>query len=191
MGEVLKGKALRRRGARPGDLICVSGTIGDGALGLQVRLGKLAPAGQGDADALIRRYRLPSPRLDLGHRLVGLATAAIDVSDGLAADLGHITDCSEVGARVEAEKIPLSPAVRRLLDGDPSLFAMAVSGGDDYELLFTLKPGDLAKARKKVKRTGVPIHVIGEITRQGGLCVVDGEGREIPLKSKGYQHFQR
>src|SRR5690606_29578607 len=120
-GQARPGSELRRSGARPGDLICVSGTVGDGALGLQVLQGALPRLSAGARAYLADRYRLPTPRLGLGTALVGLATAAIDVSEGLAADLGHICETSGVCGVVEAARVPLSEAAREALDSDPDM----------------------------------------------------------------------
>ena len=132
LGEVPKGQALRRRGARPGDDLWVSGALGDAALGLLVLQGKLEPP-VAARHHLIERYRLPQPRLALGQALRGLAHAAIDISDGLLADLGHILETSGIGAELWADQLPLSAAAREL----PGARDAALAGGDDYELLFT------------------------------------------------------
>ena len=132
IGEVPTGSALLRSGAGPGDDVWVSGTLGDAALGLKVLQGALdvtEPA----RTFLIERYRLPQPRLALGQALRGIASAAIDVSDGLVADLGHILETSGVGAALHADALPLSEAARDL----PGARDAALAGGDDYELLFT------------------------------------------------------
>jgi thiamine-monophosphate kinase len=138
LGAVAPGAALLRGGARPGDRLWVSGTLGDGALGLRVLRGEVAPDAAGH---LARRYRLPEPRLALGVALSGVATAAMDVSDGLAQDLGHICRASGCGAVVEAAALPLSDAARAAVAADPALLSLALSGGDDYELLFAAPPG--------------------------------------------------
>ncbi|MDF2781719.1 MAG: thiL, partial [Geminicoccaceae bacterium] len=132
LGHVPRGAALRRGGAKPGDDIWASGTLGDAALGLKVLQGELEAAPAVGAQ-LVERYRLPQPRLALGQTLRGLASAALDVSDGLLADLGHILETSAVGAEIHAAALPLSPAARAL----PGVREAALAGGDDYELLFT------------------------------------------------------
>uniref|UniRef100_UPI0034E19F6A thiamine-phosphate kinase n=1 Tax=Roseomonas rosulenta TaxID=2748667 RepID=UPI0034E19F6A len=137
LGTVAPGAELRRAGARPGDDVWVSGTIGDGALGLKVLRGELP----GDAAGhLARRYRLPQPRLALGQAIATLARAGMDVSDGLVQDLGHLCRAAGCGAELAAGAVPLSPAARALVVADPALLPVVLTGGDDYELLFTAAP---------------------------------------------------
>ena len=141
MGSVETGTALRRAGAQAGDIVYVSGTIGDGALGLKLLRGELAGLSEEHADELIGRYRLPRPRIGLGVRLAGLASAAIDISDGLAADLAHILDASATGAEIEAATVPLSAPPQGRWSRDAGCMETILTGGDDYELLFTAAPG--------------------------------------------------
>ena len=181
LGEVEGDHALRRAGARPDDTIYVSGTLGDAALGLLARRGALSDL---DADArawLIDRYRLPRPRVDLGQRLQGVASAVIDISDGLVADLGHICTQSGVGAELEAARVPLSPAARSALDANPELMASVLTGGDDYELLFTASSVDGLTADP-------PITAIGRIIDGTGVRVLDSEGAPMTFPSAGYRH---
>ncbi len=181
LGEVDADHAIRRAGARPGDTVYVSGTLGDAALGLRVRRGEL-PNLDADAQAsLIDRYRLPRPRVDLGQGLQGVASAVIDISDGLVADLGHICTQSAVGAEVEAGRVPLSPAARTALDANPELMASVLTGGDDYELLFTAEAIDALSADP-------PITAIGRITEASGVRVLDNEGAPMTFPSAGYRH---
>src|SRR5882724_5439977 len=133
-GRVPRGRGLTRVGARAGDRLWVSGTIGDGALGL------LAARGQIDSVFLEDRFRRPQPRTTLGPRLLGIASAAADVSDGLLADAGHIGDASQVAVVIERERIPLSPAARRAVESEPALWANVLGGGDDYELVMAIPP---------------------------------------------------
>jgi thiamine-monophosphate kinase len=184
IGEVPLGTALLRRGAKPGDDVWVSGTLGDAALGLQ--------ALQGDLDVtedarsyLIERYRLPRPRLALGDALRGIASAAIDVSDGLVADLGHILEVSGVGAELRAHTLPLSPAGRDL----PGARDAALAGGDDYELLFTAPPERQADLEALARRLDLPLTRIGAIRTGAGLRVRDDAGREIHVPRGGWRHF--
>jgi len=184
LGQLPRGGALRRRGARQGDDLWVSGTLGDAALGLLVLQGKLeAPAAA--RDFLIERYRLPRPRLALGQALRGLAHAAIDVSDGLLADLGHILETSGVGAELCADRLPLSPAARDL----PGARDAALAGGDDYELLFTV-PAERRRAIPALaRRLDLPLTRIGRIEAGSGLRVLDAAGDEIRSPRAGWQHF--
>jgi thiamine-monophosphate kinase len=142
LGEIAPGREIRRSGARPGDRVFVSGTLGDAALGLKALRGELLGLAAAEhRAALVARYRLPEPRVALGQALVGIASACCDVSDGLMADLGHICETSELAAEVEAERLPLSPAARAALQQDPGLIGAIAAGGDDYELVFTAPPG--------------------------------------------------
>lgn len=184
IGHLPKGRALRRDAARAGDLIVVSGTLGDGFLGLQVLKGALAADGP-DRDHLIGRYRLPEPRMALGRRLRGLAHACIDVSDGLAADLGHILERSQVGAVIEAARVPLSTAARPL----PGAREAALTGGDDYELLFTVPAEAEADVAALALGLDVPLTVLGRITAELGLRVLDEAGNPLALAKPGWTHF--
>lgn len=183
LGLVPRGEALRRDGARPGELVCVSGTLGDAAMGLRILRGLAAPDEL--ALPLIERYRTPQPRLALGRALRGLASAAIDVSDGLIADLGHVLRASGVGARIEAAVVPLSPAARAL----PGARLGALSGGDDYELLFTIPPDREPLLETLSVRLNLPLTVIGRTRAEPGLEVVDERGAPVLLERPGWRHF--
>ncbi|HXQ41969.1 MAG TPA: thiamine-phosphate kinase [Candidatus Udaeobacter sp.] len=183
LGSVETGRELRRSTAKKGDLIAVSGTIGDAVLGLARLQGRLEPL-PGD-DYLIDRYRLPQPRISLALELAarGLATAALDVSDGLVADLGHICEASGLAARIEAGRLPLSPPARKAVEREPKLLEALLTGGDDYELLFTL-PAD-----RKGELAGLPVTVIGSTEEGDGVKVVDPAGKAMALRRGGFQHF--
>jgi thiamine-monophosphate kinase len=184
LGEVPAGAALLRRGSKPGDEIWVSGTLGDAALGLKVLQGELEVA-EATRAFLVERYRLPRPRLLLGQALRGIASAAIDVSDGLVADLGHILEVSEVGAEIHADALPLSAAARGL----PGARDAALSGGDDYELLFPAPPERRDAIGALARRLGLPLTRIGAIRAEPGLHVLDQTGRKLPVRKAGWQHF--
>jgi len=189
IGTLAPGTAIGRDGARPGDLVCVSGTIGDAALGLRALTGRLGGVDAGDRAALAERYHLPRPRLALGARLAGLAHAMLDVSDGLVADLGHICAVSGVAAEIAAELVPLSPPARRALGADPALLPAILAGGDDYELLFTISRDNEAALPALARLFGLPITVIGAVAAGSGVRVVDAKGSEIALAAAGYRHF--
>jgi thiamine-monophosphate kinase len=183
LGLVNRSTALRRDGARPGDLVCVSGTLGDAAMGLRILRGLAAP--EDLAMPLIERYRTPQPRVELGKALRGVATAAIDISDGLLADLVHVLEASGVGARIEASALPLSPATRAL----PGARSCALCGGDDYELLFTV-PVERAPVLSSLSRKlQLPLTVIGRTRVEPGLEVVDERGQPVALERLGWRHF--
>ena len=184
IGQVPKGQALRRGGAKAGDDLWVSGTLGDGALGLLVLQGKLHPPAAA-RDFLIERYRLPQPRLALGQALRGLAHAALDISDGLLADLGHILETSGVGAELWADQLPLSPAARGL----PGAREAALAGGDDYELLFAAPAARRAEVSGLARRLDLPLTRIGQLEAAAGLHVLDAAGREVHSERAGWQHF--
>ncbi|SDC28678.1 thiamine-phosphate kinase [Belnapia rosea] len=185
LGTVAPGAALRRAGARPGDEIWVSGTIGDGALGLRVLQGHLPADAEGH---LARRYRLPEPRLALGAALAGHARAAMDVSDGLVQDCGHLCRAAGCGAVIQADAVPLSPAARALVMADPALLPLALAGGDDYELLFAAPPG--AGIAALAAPTGIPVTRIGQFTEGPAEVLVQGpEGAPMALPVGGWSHF--
>lgn len=183
VGRVRKGTALLRSGARVGDALYMSGTLGDAALGLALQ--KRRPFGLSARHRryLIDRYRLPQPRLALGRKLVGLASAAMDISDGLVADLGHLCDASRVAAIVETARLPLSAAARAALQRDPALIRTILTGGDDYEILFTASPS----AKKKLVR--MPVTEIGRIEPGRGVKVLNSLGKPMTLGRAGYRHF--
>jgi thiamine-monophosphate kinase len=189
LGEVAAGAEIRRSGARPGDRIWVSGTIGDACLGLAVLRGAHPELPPKERTMLVGRFRLPEPRTELGPRLAGIADAMIDVSDGLVADLGHICETSGVGAVVELAALPLSPAARRLAAGDPGLLPRLAGGGDDYELLFTAPPAADVRLAALAAELDLRVTAIGRIESGGRVRLVDREGREIAVASGGYRHF--
>lgn len=189
IGWVPDGNALRRNGASPGDRVFVSGTIGDGALGLGLASGELVAPTPEDREALIGRLRLPSPRVSLGRRLHGKASAAIDISDGLVADLGHLCRASGVGANVFIDRIPLSGAAQSLVAGQPALIETVITGGDDYELLFAVPASQTGDVAELARELDMVLTDIGEITAQTDVVVRDSEGVSMALSSPGFQHF--
>ncbi|MBC7908104.1 MAG: thiamine-phosphate kinase [Rhodospirillaceae bacterium] len=188
MGKVAAGRAILRSGAQDGDVVWVSGSIGDGALGLQAARDQLALAPEHVA-ALAERYRLPRPRVSLGPCLVGVASAGMDVSDGLVQDLGHLCRASNLAATVDAAAVPLSPAARAALEQGQSLLATLLTGGDDYELLFTAPPSATADFLDLAKRIGVPLTAIGRMQAGSGVTVHDASGQILSLGQGGWRHF--
>ena len=188
-GTVAGDACLTRAGAGEGDDIYISGTVGDATLGLRAVRGELANFTPEDHAALAERFRLPEPRLALGAALVGLATCAIDVSDGLVADLGHICAESGVAARIGADVVPLSPAARRAIDGGEAAIADLVTGGDDYELLFCAPPSKRGAIEAIGRRLELAVSRIGTIEHGQGVTVVDADGQPLALGRAGYQHF--
>lgn len=188
-GEVPQGQALRRSGAQVGDDICVSGTIGDAALGLLAAEGGLSTLSQSERSALITRYRLPQPRTELGKRLIGKASAVIDISDGLVADLGHICAASAVAACIEGPLVPLSPAAAAACDADAKLLNRALSGGDDYELLITAPQAAAGELASAAKSADVALSRIGTIYEGSGVRIMTSDGEEMKFTNAGYGHF--
>jgi thiamine-monophosphate kinase len=189
IGEVASGGEIRRSGARLGDQIWVSGTIGDACLGLKVLRGEYNSLPAADRAALAARFRLPEPRVTLGPRLAGIAHAMCDVSDGLLADLGHICDASGVAATVHLPALPLSPAAAAIVAAHPETAAALAGGGDDYELLFAAPPGTEDAIGHLSAELGVAITAIGTIGMGEGVRLVDAGGDEVPVAHAGWRHF--
>jgi thiamine-monophosphate kinase len=189
IGSVPAGRSVRRGGAIPGDLIFVSGTIGDAALGLRALRGELPGLDDTQRSFLADRYHLPQPRLALGERLIGVAHAMLDISDGLIGDLNHLSAVSGVAAVLEAASVPLSPAVRAALASDPALLAPVLGGGDDYELVFTAPRAAEPALAGLAAALALPITTIGRIEAGSGVRVIDETGRDIAVAASGYQHF--
>ena len=188
IGEVDLGTSLHRAGARAGDAIYVTGTIGDATLGLRAVRGELPDLDPSGRISLIQRYQCPEPRVAVGQALVGLASAAVDVSDGLVADLQHLAAASQVSATVTASSVPLSPMATALVVERPDLMEAILTGGDDYELLFTAPSNSDVKLGGLAATLGVPIVRIGDIGPGAGVRVVDAAGRDIEIAKPGYTH---
>lgn len=190
LGTVPPGEAIRRAGARPGDELWVSGTIGDGALGLRAIRGEIP-----DDGSLAARYRLPEPRLALGQELRGLAAAMLDVSDGLVQDCGHLARLAGCRATIEAAALPLSPMARA---AGPAWRETILAGGDDYELLFAAAPRDAPRIAAAARAAGTPVTRIGRFLPAGEagplasaarpVMVRDEQGRDITPSRGGWSH---
>lgn len=189
VGEVAAGREIRRAGARHGDRVWVTGTIGDAFLGLQVRRGEYRALAGEQREFLTARFRLPEPCVALGPRLAGIAHAMCDVSDGLVADLGHICAASGVGATIQMAAIPLSAAAKTILAQGWIAPEALATGGDDYELLFAAPPDASAAIGSLAAELALPIAPIGTIEAAAGVRLVDAAGREIPLAAGGWTHF--
>ncbi len=198
LGAVPPAQALRRDGARADDLLFVSGTLGDAGLGLAFALaqplswlGEFPPAHR--VHALARLHR-PTPRLALGQALRGIASAAMDVSDGLLQDLGHLLAASGLGAELQLEQLPLSPGLHYLAGegggARQQVLSWALAAGDDYELLFSVAPGQRGAVEALARQLDLPLACIGRLTSAGGLCLTwDGRPWEHE-RPFGYQHFR-
>jgi thiamine-monophosphate kinase len=188
LGEVPTGAALRRAGALVGDDVWVSGTLGDAALGLQVLAQGLTVSDE-DRALLVARLEQPTARVALGLALRGLAHAAIDVSDGLLADLGHMLDASGVGAEIFWEAIPLSPAALRVRQA-PRWQEAILCGGDDYELCFSAAHRDADAVLQAAARVGVPVTPIGSMVAAAGSRLMrDAHGHPMAVPWHGFDHF--
>lgn len=188
LGMVPAGAALRRDGAQPGDLIFVTGTVGDAALGLALWNQAQGPDDPHRAFVLDRLHR-PSPRLEAGLLLRGIASAAIDISDGLVADLGHICARSGTGACIELAQLPCSASFLALTTADARA-RLALSGGDDYELCFTVPPARLAQLEAQAMRFTPGWTCIGQIETGSRVRCLQADGREFLLEDAGYDHFR-
>ncbi len=183
-GFVPVGHALRRSGAQPGDLVCVSGALGDAGLALEHQR-----AGEPVDAYLRRRLERPTPRIALGEVLRDLATSAIDLSDGLLADLGHVLSASGCGARLELERLPLADQVAAAV-GARHDWALPLTSGDDYELCFTLPRAAAGQLPVLAAAAGCPLTTIGEIEAGSGLRCVRADGSLWRPPGGGYDHFR-
>jgi len=190
LGEVPAGQALTRSGAAPGDDVYVSGALGDAALAIAAMTGR-AKLDAGALAAARARLETPAPRIALGIALRGVATAALDVSDGLVGDLGHILERSRVGATVDLRAVPRSPALAQMLGGRDRALALdcVLGGGDDYELCFTAPPAQAARIAAIADGASLPLARIGTITRGQRLVVRDEEGTPLPALPRAFDHF--
>jgi thiamine-monophosphate kinase len=175
-------------------LIFVTGTIGDAALGLSVVRGVLPDLDAASAGFLRDRYELPQPRVALGTKLIGVATAGIDISDGLIADLRHVCSVSRLSATIQASSVPLSPAARAAIASSPGRLAAALTGGDDYEILFTAPATAEDQIRELSRSCGIAVTAIGRMlvpaeAAPGQVFVLDDCGEPISLPAEGWTHF--
>jgi thiamine-monophosphate kinase len=184
-GSLPSGTMIRRNGAKPGDLVFVSGTVGDAGAGLAVLDGQRRVSSAADREALISRYLLPQPRIALGRMLRNRASAAIDISDGLLADLGHIAGTSRARFSILAERIPLSDAAKKTGLSVPE----ATSAGDDYEIAFTAPESLREDILRFAGSCGCAVTQIGVVEAGSGVALLDSFGREISVSKKGYRHF--
>lgn len=182
-GRVPAGQALLRSGAQPGDLLCVGGALGDAAGALPIVMGE-HDQDSAEATALLGRYWSPQPQLALGQALRGRASAALDISDGLLADCGHIAAASGVLLCIERQKLPLSDALVGFAGHDQAL-QCGLAGGDDYVLAFTLP----AEQLPLLQADGWPLHVIGHAAVGTGVRLLNADGEAVTVASQGYNHF--
>jgi thiamine-monophosphate kinase len=188
LGLVPVGQALRRDGAKVGDWVYVSGSLGDAGLALLLLQNELRGLSQRERQQVLDRLYRPMPRIALGLALRGIASAAIDISDGLAADLGHILHASQVGATLQASQLPLSATLTKHLHAVGG-WSLPLSAGDDYELCFTVPPARQAELTACCAAAGQSVTWIGVIERQLGLRCLEANGNDITPSQRGYQHF--
>ncbi len=188
MGFVPPKAAPLRSGAKAGDVIFVTGTIGDAGIGLSIITGDHKPEHEEFAHFLTQRYNRPTPRVALGLGIRKIASSAIDLSDGLAGDLSHILDASNVGAVIELESLPLSEALLSECDFE-SAVKYALSSGDDYELCFTVPEDKIEKLEKALKSTGCVYQQVGRITGGSDITYTQ-KGKKVELQMNGYSHFK-
>ena len=188
LGLVPAGSALRRAGAQPGDVVCVSGTLGDAAGALHLIHAEVEASVSPHVQALHQRMRRPRPRLALGRALRDRAHAAIDVSDGLLADLGHLARASGVGIELDADALPCSPALAACFEPAERLRLQAI-GGDDYELAFTLPQVQFDALCAAWSDSKLPLTRIGRVVEGEGVLLRDAQGAPVVFERSGWEHF--
>jgi thiamine-monophosphate kinase len=193
IGSVPQGRMVRRGTGRPGDVLFVSGTLGDAALGLALRndasLGGVWGLAADEAAHLRRRYLRPEPRLALAEALREHASAAMDISDGLAKDLDRLCRASGCGGRVGLAELPLSPAAAKAVAADPALALTVASGGDDYEILAAVAPAQASDFVAAASRAGIPVTRIGTLTDGSTVRIEAADRQAVALPSAGWDHF--
>jgi thiamine-monophosphate kinase len=189
IGVVPKGSMVRRAGAKQGDLIFVTGSIGDASLGLQLRKGENWNLSAAQHEHLLARYLLPQPRNALAEAVRTHASASMDVSDGLAGDLTKLCRVSKVAATVDVPRVPFSDAASAVMAADPAMREAALTGGDDYEILCTVPPDRRDSFRAAAQSVGVALTEIGTISLGQGARFVDGNGKVLKFNKLAFSHF--
>jgi len=187
-GYVPAGRALKRSGAKPGDWIYVTGTPGDSAAGLAILQNRLRVENEQDAQWLLKRHLRPTPRILHGQALRDLASAAIDLSDGLSSDLGHIVKASNCGAMLDMDAMPFSDAMRRHVEPEQAL-RWALAGGEDYELCFTVPERNRGALDVAIGHLGVPFTCVGQMSADVEGIQFSRDGKPVSFDLKGYDHF--
>jgi thiamine-monophosphate kinase len=192
-GQLPHGTMVKRSGARAGDRIVVTGTVGDAALGLVLRREPVRATRAGlspqESAHLQGRYLLPEPRVALASALRAHASAAIDISDGLAGDLVKLAAVSGVSVRVEAKRLPLSPAAQKMVTAEPALLETVLAGGDDYEILAAVSPAALPALQRAAKTAGIALSEIGAVSAGAGIEILGLDNRPIELSHPSFSHF--
>lgn len=187
-GSVRAGRMVRRAGAKPGDRVFVTGTIGDAALGVMLRKGASWRLSGAQREHLLSRYLLPQPRNALSEAVLAHASAAMDVSDGLAGDFAKLCRASQVAAEIDVARVPLSDAVKAVIASEPAMLEAALTGGDDYEVVCTVPPAKADSFRAAARAAGVAVTEIGEIEAGEGVRFLD-KGRVLAFKHASFSHF--
>jgi len=190
-GSVPEGTMVRRAGAKPGDRVFVTGTIGDAALGVVLRGGKAKTWKLNDAQRqhLMSRYLLPQPRNALAEAIRNHASAAMDISDGLAGDFGKLCRASSVAADIDVANVPVSDAAKAVVAGDAAALELVLTGGDDYEIVCTVPSEKSESFRAAAKTAGVAVTEIGEIKKGEGARFIDLAGKPLAFKRASFSHF--
>jgi len=188
-GSVPEGTMVRRAGAKAGDRVFVSGTIGDAALGLALRKGAAWTLSDAQRQHLASRYLLPQPRNALAEAVRSHASAAMDVSDGLAGDFAKLCRASKVAAEIEVARVPLSDAAKAVLASEPAMLETALTGGDDFEIVCTMPAGKAASFRAAAQAAKVAVTEIGEIKAGEGARFVGAGGQALAFKRASFSHF--
>jgi thiamine-monophosphate kinase len=188
-GSVPEGTMVRRAGAAPGDRVFVSGTIGDAALGVMVRGGKIGTLSEPHRKHLLSRYLLPQPRNALAETVRSHATAAMDVSDGFVGDFTKLCRVSDVSANIEVARIPISDAAKAVIAADPAILESAITGGDDYEIVCTVPSAKADSFRAAAKAAQVAVTEVGEIKAGKGARFLDAKGHALTFKRASFSHF--
>lgn len=189
IGSAPLGKAVQRNGAVAGDIFYVTGTLGDSALGLQIRKSSHPEWDETHRTFLEGRYLLPEPRTGLSEVLSEFASAAMDVSDGVFADIRHLCEASGIGAQIRIADLPLSDAAQHVIGSDPSFKGTVFLGGDDYELLLAVPPALKEKFEQAARQKGVSVTPIGTATNETDIAILDEDGKPISFSARGYAHF--
>jgi thiamine-monophosphate kinase len=189
IGSVPEGRMVKRAGAQAGDTVFVTGSIGDAALGVQIRNGANWKLDDAQRDHLLSRYLLPQPRQALAETILHEASAAMDVSDGLAGDLAKLCRVSGVAARIEAARVPFSEAALAVITADPAARETALTGGDDYEILCTVPKGKVDRFRVAAMAAKVAVTPIGIIEAGEDARFLDAQDKELTFKRASFSHF--
>jgi thiamine-monophosphate kinase len=189
LGSVPKGTMVRRAGAKPGDRVFVSGTLGDAALGLMIRNGKQWKLNEAQRQHLVSRYLLPQPRNALAEAVRSHASAAMDISDGLVGDFAKLCRASGVGADIKVERVPLSDAAKAVIAADSPMLESVLTGGDDYEIICSVPKAKCASFGAAAKAANIAVTEIGEIKTGEGARFLAADGQALAFKRTSYSHF--